>query len=295
MQAIKKHFGALGIDIVRDAETRALGIITGFGEKILAPLFDARFAAEISKNPCVSMVLTTREFAQAVPSDRGLAVCSDPESIFFRLHARLIEADFYWTPFETEIARDANIHPSAFVAERNVKIGKGVIIGPMAVVHERTIIGDSCVIGSGTVLGEEGCQVHTVDGRRIVIPHAGGVKLASHVTIKSNCAIDRSLFGGFTEIGEETVLDNLVHVAHAVVIGKRCSLLACSMLSGSIVIGDDVRIGPNATVSNSLSLGDRARVTLGAVVTRDVPADGHVSGNFAVDHKNFLSFVKSIR
>jgi acetyltransferase-like isoleucine patch superfamily enzyme len=56
-----------------------------------------------------------------------------------------------------------------------------------------------------------------------------------------------------------------------------------------------VWIGPNATIASEITIGDRANITLGAVVTRDVAADQHVTGNFAIDHKKFIAFLRTIR
>jgi UDP-3-O-[3-hydroxymyristoyl] glucosamine N-acyltransferase len=67
------------------------------------------------------------------------------------------------------------------------------------------------------------------------------------------------------------------------------------VLAGSVRLGNDVWIGPNSTISNGVTVGDGAKVSLGAVVTRDVPAGARVTGNFAVDHEKFLGFLKSIR
>ena len=113
--------------------------------------------------------------------------------------------------------------------------------------------------------------------------------------MQANSAISRSIFGGFTQLGEETKLDNLVHVAHNVTIGRRCFLAACAMIAGSVIVGDDVWIGPGASISSGITIGDGANVTIGAVVTRNVPAGAHVSGNFAIDHDKFIAFLRSIR
>jgi UDP-3-O-[3-hydroxymyristoyl] glucosamine N-acyltransferase len=104
--------------------------------------------------------------------------------------------------------------------------------------------------------------------------------------------VDRALFGGFTEIGDDTVVDNLVQVAHGVSIGRRCRIVACAAVGGSSIIGNDVWIGPNAIISSAIRIGDGARVSLGSVVIRDVPPGGRVSGNFAIDHERFMKLFK---
>ena len=208
----------------------------------------------------------------------------------------MLAAGHYGESVANDIAPDVRIHPTAYIADKDVRIGSGTIIGPRAVIEEQSTIGENCTIGSGTVIGSEGFEVRRVGGRQIAVPHGGGVRIGEHVTIQSNVVIDRALFGGFTVIGDDTVLDNLVHVAHGVLIGKRCRIVSAAVLCGAAVVGDDVWIGPNATISSTLRIGNGARVSLGAVVIRDVPPGGHVSGNFAIDHAQFVKlFNASLR
>lgn len=283
------------VEIVRDAPIENMGLLFDTRAAVLAPFYDAHYLAELEGNPSISMVLTTPLLAAMVPRDRGVATSADPVESFYMLHCRLEAAGHYWADFASAIASDARIHPTAYVADRNVRIGAGTIIGPMVVVEEHSIIGEDCVIGAGTVIGTDGVEVHVVGGRLINVPHGGGVRIGAHVTIQSNVVVDRALFGSFTEIGDDTVVDNLVHIAHAVSIGRRCHIVAGVFIGGSTIIGDDVWLGPNATISSALHVGDRARVSLGAVVTRDVPPGGHVSGNFAVDHQRLLAHIRRIR
>ena len=125
--------------------------------------------------------------------------------------------------------------------------------------------------------------------------HAGGVRLGDRVELQANTCVDRAIFGGFTEIGEDTKCDNLVHIAHNVKIGRRCLLAAQAMIAGSVTIGDDVWIGPSAAVLSEITIGDGAYVTIGSVVTRNVAPGQHVTGNFAIDHDKFIVFLKTIR
>jgi len=285
----------LGITIVRSQEFDHLGFFTDRRHRVLSPFFNRKFRAELVANPQIVMVLTTPQLAEEIPPERGLATATNPLQTFIKFHIFLHEQGSYWRSFKSRISPGARIHPRAYVADNDVEIGGGVIIGPNATVLERTIVGDECVIGPGVVLGCEGYEPRDLDGRRIIVPHAGGVRLGNRVQIQANSAVSRSLYGGFTEIGDETTTDNFVHIAHNVKIGRRCRLAAAAMIAGSTTVGDDVWIGPNSTISSSIKIGNRARVTLGAVVTQDVADDGHVSGNFAIEHKKLLKFIAGIR
>jgi acyl-[acyl carrier protein]--UDP-N-acetylglucosamine O-acyltransferase len=278
---------ACQIKIIRNAPVETLGLLLDCRSAVLAPFYDGRYLAELTRNQGISMVLTTAALVPLVPADRGVALCADPLDSLYTLHGLLLAAGHYGASVVNDIAPDARIHPTAWVAERNVYIGSGTVIGPRAVIEECSSIGADCSIGPGSVIGSEGFEVRTVGGRQVAVRHGGGVRIGAHVTIQSNVVVDRALFGGCTEIGDDTVLDNLVHVAHGVSIGRRCKIVSCAVLCGAVSIGDDVWIGPNATISSALRIGDGARVSLGSVVVRDVPPGGHVSGNFAIDHPRF--------
>jgi UDP-3-O-[3-hydroxymyristoyl] glucosamine N-acyltransferase len=284
-----------GLEVIRAAAVTGLGLLLDRRDGVLAPLYDDRYLAQLEENRGISMVVTTPEMAALAPQDRGVAIASDPLDAFYQLHCRLCEAGRYWTSAPNAISPDARIHRSAVIADQDVEIGPGVTVGANAVIEARTIIGPGSTIGPGTVIGSEGYEMRKVAGQMIAVPHAGGVRIGRNVTIQANCVVARALFGGFTQIGEETALADLVNIGHESVIGRRCRIVGGVVIGGSAVLGDDCWVGLNATVSSAVRLGDRARVTMGAVVTRDVPPDGHVSGNFAIDHERLLAHLRSIR
>jgi len=226
----------------------------------------------------------------------GLAITPDPRGVFYAYHNHLAcNTDFYWTDFKTEIGEGAQVHHTASVAQRNVRIGRRTIIEANTTINERSIIGENVIIRTGVRISTQGFEFKRVGHEIVPVEHAGGVRLGDRVEIQANSAISRSVFGGYTELGDDTKLDNLVHVAHNVIIGKRCFLAAAAMIAGSVTIHDDVWIGPGASVSSGVTIGDKASVTIGAVVTRDVPSNARVSGHFAIDHEKYLAFVKKIR
>lgn len=285
----------IGASLAREGHFKSLGFLGTEMPEALSVIYDPNFLDRLLANSHITSVLTTPDLLERLPAHLGVAVCASPLDAFFVLHGKLAAMEFYGANFETEIDSTADVHPTAFVASRNVRIGPNVRIDPNVTVLERTIIGEGCVLRPGVVVGSEGFEVRDVGGRRTVVPHTGGVKLGSRVHLQANTSVSRSLFGGFTEIGDDSATDNLVHVAHAVRIGKRCRIAAAAMIAGSTIIGDDVWIGPNATLSNGIRIGDRATISLGAVVTRDVSAGAHVSGHFAIEHARFIAFMRGIR
>ena len=281
--------------VVRDGTFSSIGYLIHSQPNMLAALYDIRFLDSVLAHQTINAVITLPSLSNKIPSHLALAISDNPLEALLRIHAYIHEKGDYWQSFETRIAPDARVHPTAYVAPNDVIIGNRVIIHPNVTILPRTIIGDDSIIHTGTVVGAEGFEPRTIKGRQQIIVHSGGVRIGKCVSIMSNTCICCNMFGGFTEIGDESIIDNLVHVAHGVVLGRRCRVVASAMLGGSTRIGDDVWIGPNATISSAIEIGHRARISLGAVVTKSVPADVHVSGNFAIEHNKLLAFLRTVR
>jgi UDP-3-O-[3-hydroxymyristoyl] glucosamine N-acyltransferase len=292
---IDDYAGPLGLAVLRSREFRSLGYLNHARPEMLVPYHDARFHGALAGNGNIAMVIASAAVASGVPEHLGVAVAIDPMESFIKLHMRLVQENFYGAPFATDIAPDARIHPTAYVDPDRVRIGHGVVVGPNATVLAGTILEDEASVGPGTVIGSDGFEVRRVDGRAIVVPHAGGVRIGSGAAVQANVVVIRSLYGGATEIGAGTFIADLCRITHEVKIGENCRISGAVAVGGSTVIGDEVWIGPNATLSDGLRIGNRARVTLGAVVTQDVPDDGHVSGNFAIEHQKLIAFLRTIR
>jgi UDP-3-O-[3-hydroxymyristoyl] glucosamine N-acyltransferase len=92
-----------------------------------------------------------------------------------------------------------------------------------------------------------------------------------------------------TEIGADTKISTGCSISHHVRIGLRCRIGASATILGSVVIDNDVWVGPSATISNLVRVGAGASISLGAVVVRNVRPAERVTGNFAIDHDAFLA------
>jgi UDP-3-O-[3-hydroxymyristoyl] glucosamine N-acyltransferase len=263
------------------------------GTRQLSFLDDPRHADTLLANPAIVAV-----FARVADQDRLAAhgkvalPCDDPRFHYFTLKNHL--ARTAPPPPPSEIDPTACVHPRAVIAERGVRVGAGSVVEPNATILAGTTIGRNCVIRANAVLGSEGFEHKRTSRGILSVAHDGGVVLGDRVEIGAGSCVDRGFAGRPTTIGDDTKVDNLVHIAHQVVIGRRCLVVAHAMLGGSTVIGDDVWIGPNASVSNGLAVGDGAFITMGAVVTRAVPAGARVTGHFAVPHDQFLRHLKWI-
>jgi len=171
-------------------------------------------------------------------------------------------------PFRSPSARIAE---SAVVAT-NAWLGDDVVIEAGVVICDNTYLGPRVRIKANSVVGGDGLEVSfDADGRRRVVPHAGGVWIDGDTTIGSCTAVDRGLFGEFTRLGSGTIVDNLVHIAHGVRTGSACTIVASAEISGSVTFGDGVWLGPRSCVKNGLTIGRASYIGLGAVVTRSIP------------------------
>ncbi len=179
------------------------------------------------------------------------------------------------------------------VIHSNVAIGAGVRIGADCVIHsqaairERVVVGDRVTLHNGVVAGSDGFGfARRQDGTHLKIPQHGDVVIEDDVEIGANSTIDRPAIGE-TRISAGTKIDNLVHVAHGVAIGRRTLLAAQVGIAGSATIGDDVMMAGQSGVAGHISLGDKAIVGAKSAVLQSVAAGAFVTGSPAFPHADW--------
>ena len=219
------------------------------------------------------------------PSDAVLR-CRRPKLAFTRA-----VNEFFPKLLESEWPRQgsAPIAPEATFGT-DVSLAAGVVIGPQVTIGARVSIGPNtciahCHIGANVTIGAN-CSIglpgfgyeKDEDGRWWRFPHIGSVVIENGVEIGSNTCIDRGALGE-TRIGEGAKIDNLVHIAHNVVVGKNAVVIANSMVGGSAVIGDGVWVAPSVSILNQLTIGENATLGMGAVVLKPVDANAVMVGN----------------
>jgi UDP-3-O-[3-hydroxymyristoyl] glucosamine N-acyltransferase LpxD len=151
-------------------------------------------------------------------------------------------------------------------------------IDPSAWIGPDVTVGARCHVGPGAVIGSTGFgYTRTEDGAWKRKPHEFGVILDEDVHVGANTCIDRGSWRD-TRIGRGCRIDNLVHVAHNVRLGRDVCVVAQAMIAGSVEVHAGAWIGPSASIHQRLTVGQRALVGMGAVVLRDVPPDVTVAG-----------------
>ena len=184
------------------------------------------------------------------------------------------------------------IHPGAVIGD-DVVMGDDVEIFPNVTVLERTRIGNRVTIQAGSVIGSTGFG-YAPDGRTYVrIPHSGIVQIDDDVEIGSCNTIDRAKFGK-TRICRGVKTDNLVHIAHNVVVGEDTVIVAQVGISGSVTIGRHAILAGQAGVSQHLEIGDDAIVGPRAGIAHSIPAGQVVSGAPGMPHRRWLKVVSII-
>jgi UDP-3-O-[3-hydroxymyristoyl] glucosamine N-acyltransferase len=169
-------------------------------------------------------------------------------------------------------------------------IGRDCTIHPSAVIYDNVVIGDRVTIKANAVIGGEGFGF--IKGKNPA--HHGRVVIGNDVHIGSCTCIDRGTLGD-TIIGDGAMIDNLVHIAHNAVIGKRASVIANAMIAGSCEVGNDAWIAPSASVRNGLPVGANAVVGIGAVVVSQVDPGQTVMGNPAMSQEGFKAMRAALK
>ncbi len=168
------------------------------------------------------------------------------------------------------------IHAGCYVGHKTV-IGRDCRIYPNVTVRESVFLGDRVVVHSGTVIGCDGFGYIPVDGKHQKIPQVGTVVIEDDVEIGSCVAIDRARFDQ-TRVGRGTKIDNLVQIAHNVLIGEDCIIVSQSGISGSVKIGKGAILAGQAGIAGHLTIGDGAIVSAKAGVSKSIPANTQVTG-----------------
>jgi UDP-3-O-[3-hydroxymyristoyl] glucosamine N-acyltransferase len=293
---LRDYSSVAGFTVFRDGGFELTGKLSTPLSGICVPLRSAKYVDEVNANDKVAAVITTRELAGDLDARFAVGVSPSPDASHAELHAALAavrERELHQRP--NRIDPTAVIDPTAWIAANGVEIGAEVRVGPHVSVAAGVVIENNCTLHSGVSLGVPGFNTGLVAGRQRIVPQVGGVRLKPWVELLSHVCVARAVFGGETLIGEETVMDNLVYIAHDAQIGHRVQICALSNILGRAVIGDGAYIGPSAVVVNGARIGHGARVSIGSVVTRDVPPGETVTGNFALPHSRFLSNLRSIR
>jgi UDP-3-O-[3-hydroxymyristoyl] glucosamine N-acyltransferase len=303
------------LDIVQPAQTRGATsqVIRGIAALNLANAGDlsflgnAKYKGDVASTHA-SIVLLPSDYAGEPKPQQLFLIVDNPSVALARICARIEKA--LWP------APVAGIHPSAVIAP-DATVAASATVGPLCVVERGAVIGErahlqaqvfvgrhaqigaeswlmpgvvvtaECILGRrvrlhpGVVVGSDGFGYEFVNGRHEKVPQVGNVVIGDDVEIGANTALDRARFSQ-TSIGEGTKIDNLVQIAHNVVIGRHCMICAQVGISGSATLGDFVVLGGQAGVSGHITIGSGVKAGGKAGLNADLAPGLFVTGNPAI-------------
>lgn len=190
-----------------------------------------------------------------------------------------------------EIGQNSVIDKGCKIGQSS-KIGRNCRLDSNVVIYHNCRIGNNVVIQANSTVGSTGFGYSFIDGEHKLIPHIGGVIIEDFVEIGANCCVDRAKFDN-TIIGAGTKIDNLVQIAHNVVIGKCCLIAAQTGISGSCIIGKGVVIGGQVGLKDNIKIGDGAMIGAQSGITQDVPAGHTMFGTPGLETKEEFRIISA--
>jgi UDP-3-O-[3-hydroxymyristoyl] glucosamine N-acyltransferase len=169
----------------------------------------------------------------------------------------------------TTIGDDTIIGAGSYIGHETV-IGSACLIYPLVTIRERSCIGSRVIIHSGAVIGADGFGFEMVDGRQQKIQQLGIVQIDDDVEIGANTTVDRARFGR-TWIQQGVKIDNLVQIAHNVVIGKNSVIVAQTGISGSVRVGERVTMAGQVGIVGHVEIADGSIIAAQSGVSKSVP------------------------
>jgi UDP-3-O-[3-hydroxymyristoyl] glucosamine N-acyltransferase len=187
---------------------------------------------------------------------------------------------------DAEIGDNTVIYPHSYIG-RGVTVGGDCVLYPNVTVNADCKLGSRVIVQSGAVIGSDGFGFVTVGGCHHKVPQVGNVIIEDDVEIGANAAIDRATTGS-TVVSRGTKIDNLVHLAHNVVIGENCFLVAQTGIAGSAKVGNNVTFAGQSGSVGHITIGDNCVFAGRAGAASDVPANSFFAGFPARPHKEWL-------
>ncbi|MHB1546898.1 MAG: UDP-3-O-(3-hydroxymyristoyl)glucosamine N-acyltransferase, partial [bacterium] len=273
-------------------ETKACAVIMDY-ESLKSELpSDFNFVILNSKNPYLSFAEATQIFKEASIEKTG--GYDNFEGLYFisKTSVKGKETMIFPGAFIDEgcsIGDNCKIMSNSAIG-KNVVIGNNVIIYPNVTVYDNSKIGSGCIIHAGSVVGSDGFGYARGKAGYVKIIHSGYAELEDNVEIGANVTIDRGAVD-FTRIGAGTKIDNLVQVAHNVIIGKNCVIAAQTGIAGSSEIGDNVTMGGQVGIAGHISIKNNVTIAAQSGVSNNVKDNEIVAGSPAFSIKEWRNSV----
>lgn len=243
---------------------------------------------------------STLEISDDILLEKCIIKVQNPKLCFLRI----VDA-FFTEETAYQIHSTAITHPKAVISSKcsigpfsfigKCEIQEGTIIYGHCYIYDNVFIGKNVIIHAGAVIGSDGFGYQrNKQGVFEKFPHIGGVIIKDNVEIGSNTSIDRGTLGN-TILEEGVKVDNLVHIAHNVKVGKHSAIIANTMIGGSTTIGDYSWVAPSVSLRDQINIGMNVTVGMGAVVTKDIPDNETWTGTPAIPLNEFVERQKKLK
>lgn len=235
-----------------------------------------------------------------IPEGKSLLFTEEPFEAYLKIveHFRPFQASNKNISDSAVIGEGTVVMPNAFIGN-HVSIGKNCVLHPNTSILDYTTIGDNVIIQAGTVIGSDAFYYNGKKNRDVWFKRmksCGNVVIENNVEIGANCTIDRGVTNS-TIIKQGTIIDNLVHVGHEVLIGKNCLIAAQVGIAGATTLEDGVTLWGQVGVSKTLTIGENAVVLAQSGVPSSLKGNATYFGypaELASEKRRELVWVKRI-
>ena len=259
-----------------------------------------------------SAVVVSKEVTQA---NKPLLCVNHPQLAFAKILALFSEKPYQakgvnshaWISPTAKLGKDLTLYPFVYVGDRcsiadrvtlypGVYVGEDSVIGEESILYSHvsiysgTVVGKRVVLHSGVVVGSDGFGYVKEGKKNVKIPQVGRVEIEDDVEIGANTTIDRAALGK-TIIRRGVKIDNLVQVAHSVIIGEDSILCGQVGISGSSKIGSNVILAGQVGVADHIEIGDNVMVGAQSGVMNDLAANQAYVGTPTYPHRESLRMV----
>jgi len=273
-----------------------------------------KYLANLSKTNA-SAVIVSKEVTQA---DKSLLCVIHPQLAFAKILTLFSQKPCQpkgidpkaWISPTARLGKDLTLYPFVYIGDRcsigdrvtlypgvyvgeDSSIGEDSILYPNVSVYSGTIIGKRVLLHSGVVVGSDGFAYVKEGKRNVKIPQVGIVEIEDDAEIGANTTIDRASLGK-TSIRRGVKIDNLVMVAHNVMIGEDSIIIAQVGIAGSTKIGSNVTLAGQVGVAGHIEIGDNAMVGAQAGVIHDLPGNQGYHGSPALPQREYIRAITTL-
>ena len=273
-----------------------------------------KYLSHLSKTNA-SAVIVSKEVTQA---DKPLLCVTNPQLALAKVLTLFSRKPYQpkgidskaWISPTARLGKDVTVYPFVYIGDRcsigdratfypgvtvdeDSSIGEDSILYPNVSVYPGTIVGKRVIVHSGAVVGSDGFGYVKEGKRNVKIPQVGIVEIEDDVEIGANTTIDRATLGK-TIIGRGVKIDNLVMLAHNVVIGEDSIIVAQVGIAGSTKIGSNVTLAGQVGVKDHVEIGDNAMVGAQAGVIFDLPGSQGYHGSPALPQREYIRAITTL-